>query len=77
MKLKKKVKVTVILLIVVGIILIGSSLLYTYYVSPVDKKSQADIELVIEPGMSTKQIGELLEKRGLIKSSKFFLVIQK
>ena len=77
MKLKKKVKVTVILLIVVGIILIGSSLLYTYYVSPVDKKSQADIELVIEPGMSTKQIGELLEKRGLIKSSKFFLVYTK
>lgn len=77
MKLKKKVKVTVILLIVVGIILIGYSLLYTYYVSPVDKKSQADIELVIEPGMSTKQIGELLEKRGLIKSSKFFLVYTK
>lgn len=77
MKLKKKVKVTVILLIVVGIILIGSSLLYTYYVSPVDKKSQADIELVIEHGMSTKQIGELLEKRGLIKSSKFFLVYTK
>lgn len=76
-KVKKKVKITIIFLVIIGLLLIASSGIYCYFASPVDTKSQAIIEVEIKQGMSTKEIGELLEKRGLIKNSNFFLIYSK
>ncbi len=76
-KLKRKVKVTIVILVILGLLLIASSGLYSYLVSPVDKTSKATIEVKITTGMSTKKIGELLEKKGLIRDSSFFLIYTK
>ncbi|MBR4618901.1 MAG: endolytic transglycosylase MltG [Bacilli bacterium] len=75
--MKKKTKITIILLAIIGIILIITSLIYVYLFSPVDKKSKTKIEVVVEPGMTSKEIAKLLEKREIIKSSKFFLIYLK
>lgn len=77
MKLKKKVKITIILLVLIGVMLLGCSFVYMFFMMPVDKNSKADIEVVIQPGMSTREIGNLLEKRGVIRDSKFFLIYTK
>ena len=77
MKLKKKVKITIIVASVIAVLLITMSLLYVILSGAVDKNSKAKIEVTIESGMSTKQIGELLDKKGLIKSSSFFLLYLK
>ena len=76
-KLKKKVKITLIVLVMLGLFLIMASILYCYLVSPVDKDSKAIIEVEIKSGMSTRNIAEMLEERGLIRSSKFFLIYAK
>lgn len=76
-KLKRKVKVTIIILVTLGLLLIASSGIYCYLVSPVDLSSKATIEVEIVTGMSTKKIGELLEKKGLIRDSSFFLIYTK
>ncbi len=73
MKGKRKVKITIAILLVMGISLILLSFIYTYLVMPIDKNSKADIEIVIEPGMSTRDIGKLLEEREVIRSSQVFV----
>jgi UPF0755 protein len=75
--MKKKTKITIVIIVILGLVLIGCSFLYTYYLSPVDKKSNAVIEVEVEPGMTSRDIGELLEKRGVIKNKNFFLVYLK
>ena len=77
MKLKKKVKITIIVASVVAVLLITASLLYVILSAPVDKNSKSKIEITIKQGMSTKQIAELLDKKNLIKSSTFFLLYLK
>ncbi len=76
-KMKKKVKAIIAILVILGLLLIASSGVYCYLVSPMDKTSEAIIEVKIETGMSTKKIGQLLEKKGLIRDSNFFLVYTK
>ncbi|MCI8547829.1 MAG: endolytic transglycosylase MltG [Bacilli bacterium] len=76
-KIKKKVKRTIILLTVTGIFLILTSITYCYLATPMDKNSTATIEVDIESGMTSKQIGDLLRKKGLIRSSSFFLLYTK
>lgn len=51
--------------------------LYQYQVSPTDKSSNAKVEVVIKPGMSTSQIASLLKKKYLIKDEFFFKVYMK
>ena len=75
--MKKKVKITIALVVILGLILIAGSFLYTYFLSPVDKNSDAVIEVKVEQGMTSRDIGELLEKRGVIKNKNFFLLYLK
>lgn len=75
--MNKKTKATIIIIVFIGLILIGGSFLYTYLLAPVDKVSNADIEVVVSPGMTSRDIGTLLEKKGLIKNEKFFLLYLK
>ena len=77
MKLKKKAKITIIILVIAGVVLIGTSIIYISSLRAVDKNSEATYEIVVEQGMSTRQIGDLLEKRGIIRSSKIFLIYTK
>ena len=75
--MKRKTKATIIIITLLGFMLIGGSFLYTYFLMPVDKNSDADIEVTIEPGMTSRNIGELLEKRNVIKNKTFLLLYLK
>lgn len=77
MKLKKKVKITIIVASVIAVLLITMSIIYIVLSAPVDKNSNRKVEVTIKQGMTTKQIVELLEKKDLIKSSSFFLLYLK
>ena len=77
MKLKKKVKITIIVASVIAVLLITMSIIYIVLSAPVDKSSNRKVEVTIKQGMTTKQISELLDKKGLIKSSSFFLLYLK
>ena len=76
-KLKKKVKVLIIALVTVGVLLISSSLLYLFLVSPIDKKSNISVSLTIEKGMSRKKIANKLKNANLIRSELLFNVISR
>jgi len=47
---------------------------YNYSISPVDKKSNEEIEVVIPSGTSTKEIGVILKEKDLIHSKNIFRI---
>lgn len=75
-RLRKKAKISIILGII-GIILILLFFLYLFLISPMDKSSNAVIQIKIEKGTSTKEIGEELKTRGLIRSELLFALVVK
>ena len=75
-KLKKNVKFCLFLTFL-GLLLIGLSLTYIHLSKPVDKKNTKEVEVKIESGMSTMSIANLLKKKGLIRSSDFFVIYSK
>ncbi len=76
-KVKKKVGITIVILVLLGLFLISTSVIYCYLASPVDKNSNSIIEVEVESGMSSRGIGKLLEKRGVIRNGDFFLLYSK
>ena len=76
-KIKKKVKITIVILSALGIFLISSSFLLMYLSSPVDKKSSTVIEVEVKSGSSTAMIANDLKERGLIKSALLFRIMAK
>lgn len=76
-KIKKKVKITIVILCFFGVLLISSSFLLMYLSSPVDRRSDAFIEVEVKSGSSTATIADDLKRRGLIKSSLLFRVMAK
>ena len=73
---KKKVRPKPLLLLFffLAIVLIGTGLTWSYLESPVDKKNDEEIEVVIESGTNSTQIGEILKEKGLIKSVTLFKI---
>lgn len=69
--------VALILVIILAVTIVSLCLIYKYEISPVDKNATEKIEVVIPPGASSKQIGQILEEKNLIHSSKFFVVYLK
>ena len=76
LKLKKKALISIIFF-VLGIFLIGISILFIYLSSPVDKNSTATIVVDIKSGTSTNMIAEELKNRDLIRSPLVFKLIAK
>lgn len=70
----KKTRVLALILGIVGFLLIISFIYYQYNVSPIDRSSNADIEVVIPEGMSTDNISKTLVDKGLIRNEFFFKV---
>ena len=73
----KKTRILALILGFIGIILIASFIFYQYNISPVDKNSKANIEVVIPEGMSTSNIAKTLYDKGLIRNEFFFKVYLK
>ena len=69
-----------ILALILGILGLSLILLFVYYeynTSPIDKSSNADIEVVIPSGMSTDNIAKTLRDKNLIRNEMFFKVYLK
>ena len=60
------------ILVLLGLGCITLFILYQVYTSPIDKTSNANIEVVIPNGMNTQNIGKLLKNKGLIRSDFVF-----
>ena len=69
---KRKIRKLALIPFVLGIFLIVLFCIYQYQTSPVDKTSNADIEVIIPSGTSTVEIATLLHDKGLIRSPNFF-----
>lgn len=70
---RKIVFFCLIVLIIVGAIVFISA--YTYIakaLDPIDEKNPKEIEVTIPIGSSARQIGEILEKEGLVRSATIF-----
>ncbi len=74
LKLKKSVRRTLIIaLIILGLIISGIGV-YQYQLSPVGKKDTEVITVEIPSGSGNKKIGQILKDKGLIRSTGAFLV---
>ena len=72
-----KKRIVALILGILGFCLIIAYVVYTDNINPVDKNSNADIEVVIPSGMSTDNIAKTLRDKDLIKSETFFKVYLK
>ena len=72
-----KKRIVALILGILGFSLIIAYIVYTDNINPVDKNSNASIEVVIPSGMTTDNIAKTLYDKGLIKSETFFKVYLK
>lgn len=77
MKSKFKPKPLLIVLIVFVVIIVSSIMTFLYLVSPVDRKDNEEVKVVIEKGTTGSQIGETLKEQRIIKSKLLFKVYLK
>ena len=70
--IKRKPKLLLIVIIIVVVFISSGLGMYIYLSSPVNKKSDASIEVVIKSGSSVKQIAKELKQKNLIKNTLFF-----
>lgn len=73
----RKARLLALILSLLGILFLTLFAVYQIKSSPVDKNSKADIEVVIESGMSTSNIAKTLVDKGIIKDALFFKVYLK
>ncbi len=74
-KSMKKWKIIVIM--VLGVLILATGIVFMYYnnnLKPVDKDDTTIIEVEIPEKSSAKQIGKILEEKGLIRSSTIFYI---
>ena len=67
----------IFMILFIGIVFTALSLTYRVNLEPVDKSSEELIEVTIPTGMNAKQVGKLLEEKGLIRNSGFFTLYLK
>lgn len=73
-KLKKKSKVVIGILAALGMLLILLCVIYMMLLRPIDRNSNATIEISIKKGTRTSEIAKLLKTRGLIRSEIVFMM---
>ena len=69
---KRKAKPLFIVLMIILLFAVGLFISWFYFTSPVSKESNANIEVVIPAGTSTKKIASILKEKNLIKSELVF-----
>lgn len=72
--MKKLRNIAMILFFAVAILIIAVCSLYNYNLKPINKNDDTKIEVKIPNGSSIKNIGDILEEKELIRSSKFFYI---
>ena len=71
----RNIMIAIVCLVLVAIIVVGIT--YKINLSAVDKDDHEEIEVVIPPNTSTKEIGKILKEKDLIRSSTFFNIYVK
>lgn len=71
---RRRPKPLLIIIVVILIIILTGLITYNVMISPIDKSSKADIEVVVPPGTNTTKIGKILKEKHLIRSATFFKV---
>ena len=66
--------IAAIILVILGITILSLCTIYNINIKAVDKNDDSKIEIVIPQGTSKKEVGNILEEKGLIKSSNFFSI---
>lgn len=74
---KRRPKPLLIIIVTILIIILTGLITFNIMVSPTDKSSKADIEVVIPTGTNTRNIGKILKEKHLIRSELFFKVYVK
>ena len=74
---KRRPKPLLIIIVTILIIILTGLITFNIMVSPTDKSSKADIEVVIPTGTNTRNIGKILKEKHLIRSEIFFKVYVK
>lgn len=74
---RRKPKPLFYILVFTGLFMILLSCVYLYLSGPVDKESNALIEVKIPSGTGTRDIGRILKKKNLIKNELFFSIYAK
>lgn len=71
-KKKRRVKPLLIILILGALTMFALAGVWTILASPVDKKSDTKIEVIIPSGATSGQIGTILKEKGLIRNETFY-----
>lgn len=71
-KKRRRAKPLLIFLIIVSILLLATGITWMIMCSPINKNSNAKIEVVIPNGTTARQIGVILKEKNLIRSEAFF-----
>lgn len=66
--------IAAIILVLLGITILSLCTIYNINIKAVDKNDDSKIEVIIPQGTSKKEVGNILEKNGLIRSSTFFSI---
>ena len=66
--------IAAIILVILGITILSICTIYNINIKAVDKNDDSKIEIVIPQGTSKKEVGNILEENGLIRSSTFFSI---
>lgn len=74
---KKKAKPLLIIIIIIAILTCAAGITLFTLTQPVNKKSKAEIEVIIPPGATVRQIGSILKNKGVIKNELIFNVYVK
>ena len=77
---KRKLKIKNIIILLFGMIIITIASVigfYFYELSPVNSKSNEEIEVVIPSGSSKKSIGRILKEKNLIRNDTIFMIYVK
>ena len=77
MKVKRKPKPLLFILIILILFVVGVIGGWFYLISPVDKNNKEKIEIEITSGVTSSQIGSLLEEKGLIRNKLLFKIYLK
>lgn len=72
MKTFRNVALALVILVFISVLAICT--IYNIQKSPVDKKDNKEIKVVIEPGSTSKKIASVLKNNDLIRNEKFFLL---
>lgn len=66
--------IAAIILVILVITILSLCTIYNINIKAVDKNDDSKIEIVIPQGTSKKEVGNILEENGLIRSSTFFSI---